>query len=153
MRKKIWLTAVLSCLLTSAMAAPVVRIKGKVVEAGSETPIDFADILLFVKGKEQPVTYVAPNADGVFTFSSVEDGEYSLVVRSIGYDVYTKDDIRLSGVLTIDLGTIELKPLEQGLAEVEVVAQKKQIIYKLDRKVIDASSSLLASGGTAVDIL
>ncbi|MDR1814346.1 MAG: TonB-dependent receptor, partial [Tannerella sp.] len=39
------------------------------------------------------------------------------------------------------------------LAEVEVVAQKKQIIYKLDRKVIDASSSLLASGGTAVDIL
>lgn len=40
-----------------------------------------------------------------------------------------------------------------GLAEVEVVAQKKQVIYKLDKKVIEASSNLLAGGGSAVDIL
>ena len=35
----------------------------------------------------------------------------------------------------------------------EVVANKKQVIYKLDKKIIEASSNLLSSGGTAVDIL
>ena len=52
-----------------------------------------------------------------------------------------------------DLGTIPMRMLEVGLQEVEVVANKKQVIYKLDKKIIEASSNLLSSGGTAVDIL
>ena len=52
-----------------------------------------------------------------------------------------------------DLGIIPMQMLEVGLQEVEVVANKKQVIYKLDKKIIEASSNLLSSGGTAVDIL
>ena len=52
-----------------------------------------------------------------------------------------------------DLGIIPIQMLEVGLQEVEVVANKKQVIYKLDKKIIEASSNLLSSGGTAVDIL
>lgn len=43
--------------------------------------------------------------------------------------------------------------MEVDVAEVVVQAAKRQVIYKLDKKIIDASNNLMSSGGTAVDIL
>lgn len=135
--------------LTLTVSASVPRIKGKVVEAGNSTPIDYADIILIEKGKTNPVLHTLPETDGGFILSDIKDGEYSLLIRAVGFDVYTRSDIMLNTSTTVfNLGIIEMKPLEQGLAEVEIVAQKRQVIYKLDKKVIDASNSLLASGGS-----
>lgn len=142
------------CSFFSVSAAPGPRIRGKIVEAGSRNPIDFADVLLFAKGKEQPVSHVLPDNDGQFSIPDLQDGEYSLLIKLIGFDIYARPDIVLNASHpTVDLGMIEMLPLEVGLAEVEVVAQKKQVIYKLDKKVVEASGNLLASGGTAIDIL
>jgi len=140
--------------LTLTVSASVPRIKGKVVEAGKSIPIDYADIILIEKGKINPVLHTLPETDGEFILSDIKDGEYSLLVRAVGFDVYTRSGIVLNPSTTVfNLGIIEMKPLEQGLAEVEIVAQKRQVIYKLDKKVIDASNNLQASGGSAVDIL
>jgi outer membrane receptor protein involved in Fe transport len=141
------------CLFSSLNAAPAPRMKGKVLEAGSRKPIDFADIFLMESGNDSPVSHTLPESDGSFVLMDVPDGEYTLFIRLIGFDVYTRSNIVLNSPAVLDLGTIEMKALELGLAEVEVVAQKKQIIYKLDKKVIEASGNLLSSGGTAVDIL
>ena len=98
--------------------------------------------------------HALPDRDGTFRIADVKDGKYNLLVRLVGYDLYNCPGIVLDAVSkAVDLGTIAMKPLEVGLAEVEVVAQKKQVIYKLDKKVIEASSNLLAGGGSAVDIL
>lgn len=146
------LTWLCVCFSVSAISNP--QIKGRIVEVGSSKPIDFADVLLFVKGSAHPVAQTLPGTDGRFALGGLKDGEYNLLVKLMGYDVYTSSSIRLSSsVPLIDLGIIEMKPLEVGLAEVEVVAQKKQVIYKLDKKVIQASTNMLASGGSAVDIL
>lgn len=154
MKKCFYLIVILLCLVCTINAAPNPRIKGKLVEAGNRKPIDFADVLLFVNGNENPVSHTLPESDGRFAISNVSDGEYTLLIKLVGFDVYTRSNIVLNtSTPTIDLGTIEMKALEVGLAEVEVVAQRKQIIYKLDKKVIEASSNLLASGGSAVDIL
>lgn len=153
MKKRFGLILMLCGMAISMMALPSEQIKGKIVEAGTRTPIDFADILLFEKGKTQPILHTLPDTNGQFTLAGVGAGEYTLMVRLIGFDIYTKPDIVLTQTSVLDLGTIEMHPLEQGLAEVEIVAQKKQIIYKLDKRVIEASGSLLADGGSAVDIL
>jgi outer membrane cobalamin receptor len=128
-------------------------VKGTVVEAGTLTPIDFGDVLLYVKGETQPVSNTMPDMEGHFAFTNVKDGEYSLMIRALGFDIYTKAEIVLADTSELDLGTIELTMLEHGLAEVEVVAQKRQVVYRLDRRIVEASGSLLADGGTAVDIL
>ncbi|MDR2470378.1 MAG: TonB-dependent receptor family protein, partial [Tannerella sp.] len=142
-----------ACCLSMAAAASGTRLKGKIVEAGAQTPIDFGDVLLFVKGETQPQSVTLPDTEGRFAFTDVKTGEYSLMIRIMGYDVYVKEGITLTETAETDLGVIEMKPLEQGLAEVEVVAQRKQVIYRLDKRVIEASGNLLADGGTAVDIL
>ncbi len=154
MKKCFFLIVALLCFSLSVSAAPISRIKGKIVDAGTNQPLDFADVLLFKKGDSNPVFHALPDRDGSFGIADVKNGEYSLMIRLVGYDLFTRPDIVLaSSSATVDLGTIAMKPLEVGLAEVEVVAQKKQVIYKLDKKVIEASSNMLASGGTAVDIL
>ncbi|MDR2138662.1 MAG: TonB-dependent receptor family protein [Tannerella sp.] len=154
MRKKIGL-ALLMCGAAAMVSAaePAVRVKGIVVEAGNLLPIDFGDVLLYVKGETQPVSHTMPDTEGRFTLTDIKEGEYSLMIRAMGFDIYTKAGIVLSGAAELDLGIITMTALEQGLAEVEIVAQKKQVIYKLDRRVVEASGNLLADGGTAVDLL
>lgn len=154
MKQCFYLILALLCLNVSVSAASSPRIKGKVVDAVSNEPIDFADVLLFVKGNTNPISHTIPDAKGFFSLADIKDGEYSLLIKLVGYDLFSRPDIVLdSSVNDLDLGTIRMRPLEVGLAEVEVVAQKKQVIYKLDKKVIEASSNMLANGGSAVDIL
>lgn len=136
----------------SQSAAP--RIKGRIVDATTKLPIDFADVLLFSGTDVNPTVHVLPDEKGQFFINHVKEGEYTLLIKLVGYDVYTRSGLRIAASASaLDLGVIAMKSLEVGLAEVEIVAQKKQIIYKLDKKVIEASSSLMSSGGTAVDIL
>lgn len=137
----------------SISAASLAKIEGKIIDVADNSPIDYADIILFEQGNDNPVSHTLPQADGSFLFSGIKEGQYSLVVRAVGYDIYTKTNILLKKESSLQLGIIGLKALEQGLAEVEIVAQRRQIVYKLDKKIIDASSNILASGGTAADIL
>ena len=128
------------------------QIKGRIVDSHTKNPIDFADILLFQKGRDIPLSQTFPEKDGSFNLVGLQNGTYNLLIQLVGYDLYRVTDIQLSATVK-DLGLILMTPLEVGLAEVEVVAQKKQVIYKLDKKIIEASSNILASGGSAVDIL
>lgn len=135
------------------MAVPV-QIKGKVQEKGTGNPIEFADVVLTKKGETDPASFTHTKESGDFHLSGIAKGEYSLMVRLIGYDIYTQGAISITSSESVtDLGIIELQPLEVGIAEVVVQAAKRQVIYKLDKKIIDASNNLMSSGGTAVDIL
>lgn len=49
MKKCFCLLLTLLCISYSAVAASGFRIKGKIVDANNNQPIDFADVLLFVK--------------------------------------------------------------------------------------------------------
>ncbi|MDD4193362.1 MAG: outer membrane beta-barrel protein, partial [Mangrovibacterium sp.] len=139
-------------LAATVHAAP--QIKGQLVDWESKNPIDFADILIYENGGSTPVFHTSPGADGKFVIGDLKNGDYSLLIRLVGYDIYSRAGIKLTGSTgMVDLGVIEMKPLEVGLSEVEVVANRKQIVYKLDKRVIEASGNMLASGGTAVDIL
>ena len=136
-------------------AEPAGRIVGQLVDDANGQAIDYADILLFKEGNENPVQQTFPGEDGRFRFEGVVAGRYGLMVRLVGYDVLTVGDVVVpsSSAADVQLGVLRLKPLEVGIAEVKVVAEKRQIVYKLDKKVVEASSNMMAGGGSAVDIL
>lgn len=138
----------------NSLLAASPRIKGIVREKGTGNPIEMADVILLKKGETITVATTLSETDGRFILTDIADGEYSLMVRLIGYDVFTREPVTLRpGIPLLDVGVIELRPLEVGLSEVVVEGTKRQVIYKLDKKIIDASSNLMGSGGTAVDIL
>lgn len=107
------------------MAVPV-QIKGKVQEKGTGNPIEFADVVLTKKGETDPASFTHTKENGDFHLSGIAKGEYSLMVRLIGYDIYTQGAISITSSESVtDLGIIELQPLEVGIAEVVVQAAKK----------------------------
>lgn len=151
------LCVLLTCWLISLSVwanEPEHRIRGRLVEAGTEKVIDYADLFLYEQGNEKPILQTFPDQQGLFLLQPKKTGTYTLMVHLVGYDILTVGDIHINAETgNHDLGTLQLKPLEIGIAEVEVVASKKQLIYKLDKKVVEASANLMAGGGSAVDIL
>lgn len=142
----------LLCAVSFASSADI-RIKGQLIDASTNQSINYADIFLFQTGDSKPLQQTFPDGQGYFSFQKLADGHYTLMVRLMGYDVLTRNDIQLTATETVDLGTLMMKPLEIGIAEVEVVADKRQLIYKLDKKVVEASSNIMGGGGSAVDLL
>ncbi|MSK95405.1 TonB-dependent receptor plug domain-containing protein, partial [Escherichia coli] len=140
------------CALSWA-TSPNARIKGQLIDASTNQVINYADIFLFAMGSEKPLQQTFPDDQGRFSFTKVAPGNYVVMVRLMGYDVFTKNDIILDASSPVDLGKLMMSPLEVGIAEVEVVAEKRQLVYKLDKKVVEASSNMMGGGGSAVDIL
>ncbi len=147
----------LCLLLLTFFAAPAaaspICVAGRLAETGSGKAIDFAEIYLFTGGNVRPARQTLPDEQGGFRLDSVDPGAYTLMIRLIGYDVLTREVALEHSTGTVDLGVLYLTPLENGIAEVEVVAARKQLVYKLDKKVVDASSNIMGGGGSAVDIL
>ena len=142
------------CLMcVCARAASDKWVKGRLVDASTRQAIDYADVFLYLKGSDKPIRQTFPDENGYFLFRDVEEGDYTVMARLVGYDVLTREAISPRESDGVDLGELAMRPLEIGIAEVEVVAEKRQLVYKLDKKVVEASSNLMAGGGSAVDIL
>ena len=149
--KKLILMMLLVCTHCTLYAASTAIIKGKVVDAATGQPIDYADVI--ISDLNDKVVASGMVNDGTFTVEKVPAGDVLVMVRMMGYDPYVSDKLTVRDGQTIDLGTIQLRELATGLSEVTVVGEKNQIVYKLDRQRISGSTAVAASGGTAVDIL
>ena len=76
------LTFCLWCVMSYAGQADP-QVKGRLVDAESGAVIDFADVFLFRTGETQPVKQTFPDKSGVFGFTDVSDGNYTLMVMPV----------------------------------------------------------------------
>ena len=129
-------------------------VTGKVVDESDGAPIPAADVLV-TDLEDHILSYGATDSLGRFNVDNIPSSEVIIVVRTMGYDSFIGEKLSLSGDSPekIDAGVIRLSRSAEGLREVTVTGEKNRIVYKLDRQQISASSSVTASGGTAVDIL
>lgn len=139
-------------LLSGISQMAIAQIHGRLLDASSREAIDYADIFLYETGNSKPIQQTFPNERGEFRFEQIGKGRYTIMARLVGYDILSKRDIETNGS-PVNLGDLMMKPLEVGIAEVEVVASKRQLVYKLDKKVVEATSNMMAGGGSAVDVL
>ena len=124
---------------------------GRVVDAATGNAIEFADVV--VTDNENNTVTSTTVKEGSFAIDRVRDGEFVVTVMLVGYQPFVSEPIAFGAGKSTDLGTISLSMNETGLEEVVVTGERSKIVYKLDRQRISGSSSLAASGGTAVDVL
>ena len=129
-------------------------ITGRVLEQQTLEALEFANVVLYNTGDSSIVVYTTTAIEGEFTLEHNKQGEYYLEITMLGYE---KRRITLPPFTesrsNIALDNLHMAPLANELGEVEITGQRRQIVYKLDRRVIEASGYLSAAGGTAVDIL
>lgn len=130
------------------------RIEGSVREEGVNTPVEFANVVLFNAKDSTMVTGGLTNPDGSFTLENIPEGDYYVTVHLIGFEQVTLSGIKLTRDRKhLDIGDIKLGMTAFNLQEAEIVAEKMAIEYKLDRKVVNVGDDISSTGGTAVEVL
>ncbi|HDR51938.1 MAG TPA: TonB-dependent receptor, partial [Mariniphaga anaerophila] len=130
------------------------RITGVVVDEGSGTRMEFANIAVYSKSDSSLVTGGITNDDGYFEITGLGYGEYYVEAHFLGFRKKNIENIVVNEDFPApDLGRISLAPSAVELGSVDVVADKAQVEFKLDKKVVNVSQVISAIGGTAVDVL
>ena len=92
--------------------------------------------------------------DGGFEIEAKRPGKYYMVVQFIGYERYTLQGIPISPQSpTITLKPITINPSAITLQESVVTDRRKEIIYNIDRKVVQVAGNANVVGTTAVEVL
>jgi len=130
------------------------QITGTIIEYQTEELIPYATIALYHKSDNTLVTGAMSNDNGVFILVKIPQGDYFLKISFMGYKDYSIDSITLNeSEQLLNIGKVFLEPNIDALTEVVITAKNKAIKSSVDKQVLNVSSNLLATGGTAVDAL
>lgn len=139
---------------------PTIGILSGVVTDKEGVPVEYATVSLFSMRDSKLVTGGITDGKGHFKIKEIKLGVYKVNIKFIGFKTKTIKPIFLlpkgrgKGQGTEqDLGTIKLEGSSVEIDDVNVVADKSHVQYKIDKKVVNVSQDINAAGGTAVDIL
>jgi outer membrane receptor protein involved in Fe transport len=136
-------------------------IQGKVVDAVSRKGIELATVQLYAyiqdnisAVRDTLVSGMFTKSNGDFNFSNLPQVDsFRIKVSGIGYTELQKNITRKGRTSVMDLGNIVLEREAQVLETVSVTAQRPALQMDIDRKVFSVESSLVATGGTALDVM
>lgn len=127
-----------------------VKISGKVLEEGTNYPLEYATISFFSIKENKIVTGGITDINGIFEVTVPAD-IYNIKVEYISYTSKTYNNKTLDS--NINLGTVSLSLDAQALDQVEIIAERTTVEIKLDKKVYNVGSDLTVRGGTVSDVL
>ena len=126
-------------------------VNGVIIDATTQSPLDFVNVTLFKQGSKTPIAGVSSDKDGVFVIPSVPNGKYMLRASFVGYNSVNQP-LSIEGK-PLNVGVIKLATNTKNLAEVEVIGQGTQMRFDIDKKVFSVDQNIAAAGGTATDVL
>ncbi|MEK7253426.1 MAG: outer membrane beta-barrel family protein [Bacteroidota bacterium] len=128
-------------------------VSGKILDAESKLPLEFATVTLFSTTDSALVTGGVADAKGAFSIE-IGFGSYFAQVEFIAYKALTINPVTISkDKPAMNLGTISLSPEGEILEEIEVRAERSQMQLSLDKKIFNVGKDLANTGGSAADVL
>jgi len=128
-------------------------IVGRVGDAESAEPVEFANVVLYRLPDSVQVQGTVTDRTGGFALTAVRPGRYYLEISFIGYRSRVVDDIECASGARLDLGRVNLVAVLLPVEGTEATATTPAITRKLDRTVIEVARLPNAGSGTAVDAL
>ena len=127
------------------------QISGIVLDKNTETPIEYATIVLKQEGQILEGSVSKP--DGSFLLPISNDGNFTVEIRFLGYQKLETENVVAQKNTPLDLGVIGLQTSQNILDEVVVDAQQTAVLNKIDRQIYSASEFTSARGGTGIDVV
>ncbi|OMP79113.1 TonB-dependent receptor [[Flexibacter] sp. ATCC 35208] len=127
-------------------------IKGRIIDAQSQSPVEYASAALYSTIDSGLVAGSISNPSGIFKIGKITPGNYMLKITFPGYEPQYLKNI-VAGNSDIDLGIIRLTPSSKMLNEVAISGQKITALNKIDKQSYNAGQFESAKGGSAIDVL
>ncbi|OCX54049.1 hypothetical protein BEL04_07175 [Mucilaginibacter sp. PPCGB 2223] len=128
------------------------KIEGKVSNQDKK-PVDAATITVADFKTLAMVKTALTNPDGSFVVEGLQNGKYRVLISAVGYQNYKGDSLLIDKQQTISLPAIVLVSTSRQLKEVEIAGQKPFVEQKIDRTVVNVSSSISSVGENALEAL
>jgi len=125
------------------------RVKGKIIEKGSELPLEFATVS-FISLQGQVVTGGITDTEGNYDIK-VPAGIYNVKFEFISYRSLVLEGRRIDRNMT--LPTVQLELDTESLDEVVVRAETTEVQVRLDKRIYNIGKDLTTSGATVSDAL
>jgi outer membrane receptor protein involved in Fe transport len=127
-----------------------VIITGNVIDQETKEPLEYATIVVFSKKENKIITGGITDAEGKFSIP-VQTGTYDIRIEYISFKTQTIEDKRLTE--DTNLGTFSLALDVASLDEVEIIAERTTVEFRLDKKIYNVGRDLTVRGGTVSDVL
>ncbi len=129
-------------------------VKGKVSDKKTKKPVEYATVAVYKKEDNSVVTGTISDENGEFKIKGLDPGEFYIVISFLGYDDKKYDNVIIDKTrTTLDLGEIIMGSSSQNLDEVEVVAERQSVEYKIDKKVVSVGKQMTSASLSAVEVL
>ncbi|TGD81438.1 TonB-dependent receptor domain-containing protein [Hymenobacter wooponensis] len=127
------------------------RLTGRVLDAATQKPIEYATVALLSATGTAPLTGATCDEQGRFELKELPAGSFRLQISFVGYTTRV-EPVSVTEAST-ELGALALTASAQNLAGVTVTGEKPVVETKPDRLVYNAEQDPSNTGGTAADIL
>ncbi|RAJ05280.1 outer membrane receptor protein involved in Fe transport [Chitinophaga skermanii] len=136
-----------------AGAPQIGRIYGKLIDATTKQPVEYASVAILRQRDSSLVTGMLTKSNGDFNFENMPFGPLLVRINFMGYKTIFKKVTVAPQAMDQDLGNIRIEPNSKTLNAVEVTGQKSAFQMGIDKKVFNVDRNLTSVGGTATDIL
>jgi len=126
-----------------------INISGKVIDATSGQPLEYATIVL-KNTATQKISGGITKQDGTFSIATPK-GKYIISIEFISFQSKKYPEKTVNADL--NLGTIKLSEDAKSLDEVVIIAEKTTVDIRLDKKIFNIGKDLSIRGGNASDVL
>ncbi|WP_410880662.1 TonB-dependent receptor domain-containing protein [Myroides sp. DW712] len=140
----------LTTLTTAAQNRAQSTVTGTVIEAATNTPLEYASIYAQNESNSSIVSGAMTDEKGRFSFN-VPDGNYYIKIDFLGFKTLELKNITVQG--NTDIGMQKVQDDTQMLEEVTVIAERSTVDIKLDKKIYNVGQDMIVKGGTAADVL
>ena len=130
------------------------RVRGRVVDGRTGENIEYATVALLRVEDSSLVNGTVSEHNGSFSLTAGY-GRYLLRITFMGYDpCYYKEVVIFNDRhRDLNVGKVALTATGTMMETVEITAQRSMVEYQLDKRVINVDKNIVASGGTATDVL
>ncbi|WP_423147521.1 TonB-dependent receptor domain-containing protein [Rubrolithibacter danxiaensis] len=126
-------------------------IRGKITQL-SNLPLESVSVLLVQASDSTLVKSAVSGKQGEFEFSNLKAAKYTVITTHIGFNKKRSGPYDLTKKSILDI-SIQLTPLNQGLAAVTVTEKKPFLEIKPGKVIVNVNNSVISSGNNALEIL
>ena len=140
--------------ISNSLCAQNAGVRGRVVDRRTGENIEYANVALLRASDSTLVNGTVTESNGSFSLTAPY-GRYLLRVTFIGYDTwFYGDPVTLNDRhKDVNVGKVPLKMSGTMMDAVEITAERSMMEYQLDKRVVNVDRNIVASGGTATDVL
>ena len=130
------------------------KLKGEVTDSVTRQGEPYATLSIVKRGGgDKPLKMAVTNADGKFSIDAKGEGDYVLIVRSMGRNEIRKPFTVEAGSKTIDLGKLLATDSKTELKGVEVVAYKPLVKADIDKLAYSVEDDPESKTNTVMEML